>query len=302
MIFSELYSVYYHTVARVLETAFDSPASEKELQSCIEREAFSESTLTILPALKSGKWPLLNPDLSPVLRHRPTMPLTLLEKQWLKAIADDPHVKLFGVEIPELDDVEPLFTRDDYRIYDQYADGDPFEDASYIQHFQLLLSAMKSGRPVQITMVNRHGKRVSTRLFPKSFEYSSKDDKIRVIVDGCRLRCFNLGRVEHCEYYDAEALWHEMPREEHRKSLTLWIVDELNTPERAMLHFAHFKRRAERTEDGKYILSLEYDESDEAELVIRVLSFGPYVKVLEPQSFVNLIRAKLLAQKSCELR
>ena len=125
MIFSELYSVYYHTVARVLETAFDSPASEKELQSCIEREAFSESTLTILPALKSGKWPLLNPDLSPVLRHRPTMPLTLLEKQWLKAIADDPHVKLFGVEIPELDDVEPLFTRDDYRIYDQYADGDP---------------------------------------------------------------------------------------------------------------------------------------------------------------------------------
>ena len=32
MIFSELYSVSYHTVARVLETAFDSPASEKELQ------------------------------------------------------------------------------------------------------------------------------------------------------------------------------------------------------------------------------------------------------------------------------
>ena len=46
------------------------------------------------------------------------MPLTLLEKQWLKAIADDPHVKLFGVEIPELDDVEPLFTIDDYRIYE----------------------------------------------------------------------------------------------------------------------------------------------------------------------------------------
>lgn len=102
MIFSELYSVYYHTVARVLETAFDSQASEKELQSCIEREAFSESTLTILPALKSGKWPLLNPDLSPVLRHRPTMPLTLLEKQWLKAIADDPAREAVGVEILNL--------------------------------------------------------------------------------------------------------------------------------------------------------------------------------------------------------
>ena len=114
MIFSELYSAYYNTVAKIMEAAFNPEATEKDLQRCVMEEAFSESVLTILPALKSGKWPLLHEDLSPVLLHKPTMPLTNLEKRWLKAIAEDPRVKLFGVKFPELNDVEPLFTRDDY--------------------------------------------------------------------------------------------------------------------------------------------------------------------------------------------
>lgn len=143
MIFSELYSAYYNTVAKIMEAAFNPEATEKDLQRCVMEEAFSESVLTILPALKSGKWPLLHEDLSPVLLHKPTMPLTNLEKRWLKAIAEDPRVKLFGVKFPELDDVEPLFTRDDYKIYDQYSDGDPFEDEAYIEHFRLMLSAIR---------------------------------------------------------------------------------------------------------------------------------------------------------------
>lgn len=164
MIFSELYSVYYNTVAKIMEAAFNPEATEKDLQRCVTEEAFSESVLTILPALKSGKWPLLHEDLSPVLLHKPTMPLTNLEKRWLKAIAEDPRVKLFGAKFPELDDVEPLFTRDDYKIYDQYSDGDPFEDEAYIEHFRLMLSAIRSDRPVQMTMVNRHGMELKAEL------------------------------------------------------------------------------------------------------------------------------------------
>lgn len=69
-----------------------------------------------------------------------------------------------------------------------------------------------------------------------------------------------------------------------------------------MLHFAHFEKRAERTDDGRYILRLTYDADDETELVIRVLSFGPCVRVLEPERFADLIRQRLTAQKSCGLR
>lgn len=302
MIFSELYSVYYNTVAKIIEEALKPEATENDLRRCVAEEAFSESVLTILPSLKSGKWPLLNDDLSPVLLHKPTMPLTNLEKRWLKAISEDPRVKLFGVEFPELDNVEPLFTREDYKIYDQYGDGDPFEDEQYIKHFRLILSAIRNNRPVQITMVSRHGKNVRVRFFPKGFEYSIKDDKIRVIATGCKFKQFNLGRVVSCDFYNGHDPWHEKPKTERRKDLTLLIANERNAPERVMLHFAHFEKRAERTDGDKYILHLKYYENDETEIVIRVLSFGPYVKVLEPESFVNLIKERLISQKSCELK
>ena len=249
MIFSELYSVYYNTVAKIIEVAFNPEATEKDLQRCVMEEAFSESVLTILPALKSGKWPLLNEDLSPALLHKPTMPLTNLEKRWLKAISEDPRVKLFGVEFPDLDDVEPLFTRDDYKIYDQYSDGDPFEDEKYIKHFRLMFSAIRNNRPVRITMVNRHGKEVWVRFYPKGFEYSVKDDKIRILATGCKFKQFNLGRVVNCDFYNGYGPWREKPQVERRKDLTLLITDQRNALERAMLHFAHFEKQAERTGD-----------------------------------------------------
>ena len=108
MIFSELYSAYYETVAEILRQAAKDNASERELRQIVSEKAFSESMLTIMPALKSGKWPLLREDMTSVLHSSPAMPLTTLEKRWLKSIAEDPRIKLFNIQIPNLDDVQPL--------------------------------------------------------------------------------------------------------------------------------------------------------------------------------------------------
>lgn len=302
MIFSELYSVYYNTVAKIISSSFDSDVTEEKLRCCVAEEAFSESALTILPALKSGKWPLLGKDLSPVLNNKPTMPLTLLEKRWLKAVSEDPRVRLFGVDFPELDDVEPLFTSDDYKVFDKYSDGDPYEDESYIEHFRTILSAIRENRAVDITMTNRYGRKVRQRVRPKGFEYSVKDDKIRIVGGEHEVGRLNLARVKSCEFSDESRKLRERRHTERYKDLTLIIRNELNAFERVMLHFAHFEKRAERLDDNRYILHLRYYESDETEIVIRVLSFGPYVKVTEPQSFVNLIKERLILQKSRELR
>mgnify|MGYP001625214992 CR=1 FL=1 len=358
LLFSELYSAYYNAVARIIEAAFDG-ANEKELRQCVEREAFSESILTILPALKSGRWHLLTPDLEPIPRHKPTMPPTSLELRWLKAISDDPRLKLFGVSFPELDSVEPLFTPDDYKIYDRFSDGDPYDDDEYIRRFRIILSAIKSARRVKISLTNRRGKRMRFEFVPTRLEYSEKDDKFRVIASGCKYSCFNLARIESCEYARDRSADSEyardksadseyardrsadseyardksvdgeiaqvksvdsnyarnksadggiarcssgniLPRDMREKELVLSINDERNSLERVMLHFAHFEKRAERAVDGRYILRLRYRESDETELVIRVLSFGPCVKVLEPTGFVGLIRERLNKQMSCE--
>ena len=302
MIFHEFYSVYYNTVAKIISAALASEQTEADLQKIVAENAFSESVLTILPALKSEKWPLLNKDLSPILQHTPTMPLTTLEKRWLKSIMDDPRIKLFDVQFPDLEEVQPLFTRNDYKIYDQYADGDPFEDEGYIKNFRLMLEAMKQSRPVEITLRNRQGKNQWFRLQPKGFEYSIKDDKIRVIATGSRYHQFNMGKILTCKYYKGNGPWKLKPKTEQQQDLTLLITNERNALERVMLHFAHFEKQAERLPDGRYKLKLRYYENDETEMVIRVLSFGPLVQVIEPQRFVSLIRERLISQKECELK
>jgi hypothetical protein len=102
MIFSELYSAYYNAVAAIISGIIDGEHSEKELQKIVANRAFGESIMTILPSLKSGKWQLVNTDMTTALEHKPTMPLTNLQKRWLKAISLDPRVKLFGVDFPRL--------------------------------------------------------------------------------------------------------------------------------------------------------------------------------------------------------
>lgn len=302
MIFSELYSAYYNTVARIITAAFDKNTTEKDLDRIVSENAFSESVLTIMPSLKSGKWKLLDDNLKPLLKHEPTMPLTLLQKRWLKAVSLDKRVRLFDVQFPDLSDVEPLFTGDDYRIYDKYSDGDNFDDEGYIGRFRLIYYAVKNNLPIIARLNNRYGKEVTLRFFPKGFEYSEKDDKMRVIIDGCKYRQINLGRIINCQLYSGTKPFDEKPKAMQTKVLTLQITDERNALERVMLHFAHFEKQAERIGDNKYLLHMKYYATDETEIVIRVLSFGPCVKVISPENFVGLIKERLEEQIRCGVR
>ena len=65
-------------------------------------------------------------------------------------------------------------------------------------------------------------------------------------------------------------------------------------------YFAHFEKQAERIEADRYRVTVSYDKDDETEIVIRILSFGPMIRVTAPQHFVELIKERLINQKSCE--
>ena len=43
-------------------------------------------------------------------------------------------------------------------------------------------------------------------------------------------------------------------------------------------------------------MTLQYRQEDETELVIKIISFGPLVKVIEPDSFAALIRDRITRQ------
>lgn len=49
----------------------------------------------------------------------------------------------------------------------------------------------------------------------------------------------------------------------------------------------------------RYTVTVHYDKEDETEMVIRVLSFGPMLRVTGPQHFIDLIKQRLTDQKSC---
>ena len=283
MIFSELYCAYYNTVAAMISGILDGERSEEELQKIVTDRAFGESVLTIMPALKSEKWQLVHSDMTTPLEHKPTMPLTTLQKRWIKAISLDPRVKLFGVEFPNLEDVEPLFTSADYYIYDQYSDGDPFEDEQYIRNFRIVLEAIRRGSQIKFEMINRKGNMMFVRCRPLRLEYSEKDDKFRVVTAGWRaVPIVNLAKIRACAHYTGERQAIGREKTVIYDTVTVKIRDERNAMERFMLHFAHFEKQAEKLDKKHYLVKIKYAHDDEPEMVIRILSFGPMIEVVGP--------------------
>jgi hypothetical protein len=301
VIFSELYSAYYNTVAGILKTAVDHPLQKSELRHIIEEQAFGESILSIEPALIDERWKLLRKDGTTPIKNIPSMPLTTLQKRWLKSIALDPRIRLFNPSLPSFEDVEPLFTSDDYCIFDKYTDGDPYEDDGYIRNFRLILDAVRNRYPLRIDSINRKENSMHTYLMPEYLEYSEKDDKFRLIGSGNRsVETINLGRIVSCNRCDQKPdISSRIRYKPQKRTVEFELVDERNALERVLLHFAHFENEAEKLDERHYRIRVTYDKDDETEIVIRILSFGPMIKVTAPQHFTELIKERLIKQKSC---
>ena len=306
MLFSEIYSAYYNTVASIISCSQQGKLDSDLLFKIVKESAFPESFMTIGSALETGKWPLVKKDYSTNIQNIPTMPLSILQKRWLKALCNDKRIRLFvSDEVLErlknqLQDVEPLFTENDYYLYDKYSDGDPYDDSEYIKNFRTVLEAIHQKKTISVEYTGRFGQQKRFICAPCKIEYSEKDDKFRIISKiKNRHSILNIARINSCELTEnskVDDISEEDLPDNRRTSVTLEIYDERKAMERVMLAFAHFEKSAVQISDDVYQLILNYDSFDETELVVRVLSFGPMVKVLEPPSFRNLIQERISKQ------
>ena len=298
MIFSELYSAYYNAVARILKKACAHPLTKAELRRIVEQEAFGESLLTIEPAILDERWQLLNADGTTPIRHVPTMPLTLLQRRWLKAITWDPRIRLFSDADFDDQEVEPLFRQEDIDVFDRYTDGDPYDDENYVRHFRMILDAIKDQSPLWIEAVSPKGGVNHYVVTPQHLEYSEKDDKFRLVGHGFHHLFINLARITQCRKYTGKVLYSEdLPEPQKKRVLELELVDERNALERVLMHFAHFEKQAERLDEQHYRILITYNEEDETEMLIRILAFGPVIRVKSPEGFVTLMKERLQRQK-----
>ena len=297
MLFSEIYGSYFNVVAAVLSEAEENTLTAGKLTAIVREKAFAESVLSIPAALQSGAWPLLDSGYHTVLRGKPTMPLTTLQKRWLKALLSDPRIALFDPDMRGLEDVEPLYTQDTFVRFDQYADGDPYSDPNYVHCFRMVLRAIHENRKMRIRFHGHTGARHSFVCNPYRLEYSEKDDKFRILVTGMRrMNTINMARIRSCELleeYDPGAVTVPKGR---LKALTLLLHDERNGLERVLLHFSHFEKETQKLDERLYRITLRYDQDDETELLIRVLSFGPVLEVVAPITFRQLMRNRIQKQ------
>ncbi len=305
-LFSEVYGTYYRTLARLINMAIEGRLDIKSMREIISENAYAESALTIEPALADESWQLMDESLNTPIINPVSRPFTLLELRFLKTISLDPRMALFETDkhlskLEELKDIEPLFLPKDVVYFDRYSDGDPYEDEKYQKTFHILLKAIHEKSPVTVFY---NGPKFSSRFscWPYGMEYSEKDDKFRVfVIKGKGNQTLNVARIRDIKPWTDREEFPVIPKRENTNAgkceCMIELTDERNALERALLHFAHFEKTTTRIDEKHYEIRLKYDFYDETEILIRVLSFGPLIRVTWPEHFVNLIKDRLKAQK-----
>ena len=313
-LFSEVYGCYFTVIARILEQAKNG-LTKAEIEELVRDNGFYDSTFHLLPALFSGEWSFLvirdGLYYSKISREI-KRPLSSLERSWLKALLNDSRLKLFldQESFAELEkslaDIPPLFNSDDFHIYDRHLDGDDYEDAGYGSRFKTILQAIKEQSPLIIEYDSPKGSRSKRQYHPYKLCYSPRDNKFRLQCAAFRKNrnkleriTLNLARmtlVAKSENHfslsnDLTALFRETMGAE---PVILEISKERNALERCMLQFASFERQTEYDKERDiYTCRIWYDPADETELLIRILSFGPVVKVLGPKGFLDQVKERI---------
>lgn len=342
-LFNEIYGGYFSSIQHILKEAAGKDLTDKELLDLVKRiakrYAFADSAVFIYDAILDGQKALEEDELkdawpfferidtgaakgktnAPDHINRSTIrgvdiPLSTLEKRWLNAICHDPRIQLFTDTLPRFDSVEALFKYEDYILFDQFSDGDPFLDEHYKAIFKKVLTFVHSKTRMIIECMARNNntaqkpsydteKTITHILDPECIEYSERDDKFRLIGNSPQYgyTIVNLSSVIACEEYIGEEPINrnqEIPlTENYKKEVILEVINNKNVLERMLTHFSHYEKEAYSVEgDRKFHVKILYSETDESDIIIRILSFGHHIKVLEPESIRDLIVERINKQ------
>lgn len=313
-LFSEIYSCYYQVMRHLLTC--QTPFTIDEIRSQICKESFEESLLAIIPKLESGDWNLFareNGLYFSKIDSAFLTPLSHLQKSYLKALLSDPRISLFLDQEQlktldsMLDSVKPLWNQEQIYYYDRFTDGDPYTDEIYRSNFRTLLTAQKHRQYTDIDYNSPNGTRVHHYYVPVRLEYSIKNDKFRLLAlkhrknNRMRLEILNIARIQRVcltdKFFTSQIDLNTLIQNSYDKEpLRLHIINKRNALERAMLHFANYKKNTKKIDENTYECLIYYNQSMETELLIEVLSFGPMLKVVGNDRFLASLKSRLKKQ------
>lgn len=331
-IFSEVYNCYFQVIKSLIEQK--SCITEKEADFHIKNTCFEESILYLLPKLTEQGWGFYEKKdgfLHSRLSENFYVPLTDLQKSYIKAILLDEKVSLFldDEEIEAVNaafsDVEALYLPDDFYYYDRFADKDDYKNPDYKKHFRTILSSVQNHEYIDILYESRCHRRLHHSYLPCRLEYSIKNDCFRLLTVEAnaqqnpiephsrqnppathakrspRVITLNLSRIR--EVSPTGKIAKQLPninqllqRSCYHEPVRILIKNRRNALERAMLQFANYEKSTRRLDEDTYECLIYYNKETETELLIEILSFGPMIKVIGNETFLRQIKERLKKQ------
>ena len=321
-LFNEIFNHYYFQVGAMLIDILSGSKSvqniEKTIDSIIKfgKDSKKEkSTLTelrknlyeylyklvstVVSQKKAGKFSF---EIEPKQNYGALIPLTLIEIQWLRNILEHPKAKLFldAKEINHIKESLPvlnMFDISEYEYYDQYTDMKTvYAKKDYIDHFRSVISATNNSKLVSMNYSTPAGKSFSGVYALQHIEYSKRDDKFRVnaVDENENVFTLNLERICSIEVldsvFDSKKISSLISKsyEENKKNIVIKFTDRKNVPDRILSEFSPWKKECTKDINTNiYTLNLEYDKNDTLEIVVRLLSYGPYILIVSDDGGVK---------------
>ena len=298
-IFSELFSQDYNITLKVIRELLSKHIDVNTAKDLINIISKFTDSYNIQERLSNYLSEMYLPDNTNIKDP----PLSTLQKKWIYSLFQDPRIKLFIDS--ELEFKIKTFDFNNILVYyDQKCDGDPYDDELYQRVFKTLLKAIKENRICKLVSKNQEcilAKPIE-RFIPKQIEYSERDDKFRVL--GISLnndysanlqQVLAISRIVECVLGDVDKSNYSF-EEFKKESIKLEITNIYDTVDRFLRDFSDMDTFVKKLNDNTFEVELTYYLIDQREIIIRILEYGPNVKVIGPEKFLRSFKERLQLQ------
>lgn len=260
------------------------------------------------------------------------LPLTKVEVRWLLTVLDDPLSTVFlsSAQLESIKEVLKMapFDTNKFKLgainyYDRYNLEDRMLQgkknilqngrftARELGFLQQIYNAVKAEEKVEIVYKNWRGDTKYASLAPAWIEYSRRDDVFRVWYvqnEKNQIHIINIPRImsitnrpgEHYDLLEQQKKLESILERTMTHIKVEFYQGDRNLPDRLLTEFSLWKKKC--TYDvitHKYTMTLYYSSLDEKEIMVRLLSYGAYIKILasDDNYVLNELRERIAAQK-----
>ena len=325
-LFHEYKNKYFHLVFRILNLAKNGLYKD-EIIKLIENEEYDEKIIG--KDFKTFEGMLLNQynkvdnfnfleerdgKYYSILSNEDSIPLKVrfskLEKSWLNRMIKEPVVQaLLGEETLEKLKAAFIEIKEEstqlIEFTNKVKNDFDIDLEKLSKDFYTILEGIINEKPIIYSNVDRNGNEYNNQLaLPIRIEYSLKDDKFRASLyslEEKRSIMVNLHTLKEVKI--ARNVTSKIKREDVLKKLkekkyseipiTIELEDVRGAMERCFMSFSSFERNSRTISKNKYEIDIYYYTFEEDEVIRKIMSLGPYVKVKSPDRVRDIVIDKI---------